>query len=146
MDQTLDLVAFNGYLPLRIVTVLVIVCLFLRRRNRPALEMHPPLIGNMSNNIYHSNQCQYGRRVGEANRRGMLTHAEALHHGYRPCKECLGPYAADPCFDASAAQCCEIAATPVLVNEQRLFALPRAKSIHEYPDKGLSKKCLPPGR
>jgi hypothetical protein len=43
VDQTFEIVVFNGYLPLRIVAVLVIAWLFLRNLNRPAPEMLPPL-------------------------------------------------------------------------------------------------------
>jgi hypothetical protein len=47
-----------------------------------------PFVGNLVLGIYHQEDCHWVNRISNKNRVGFATAAEALQHGFKPCRIC----------------------------------------------------------
>ena len=47
-----------------------------------------PFVGNMVLGIYHQEKCDWVNRISNKNRIGFATAADAISHGFKPCRIC----------------------------------------------------------
>ena len=47
-----------------------------------------PFVGNLVLGIYHFENCHWVNRISTRNRVGFATAAEAIQHGFKPCRIC----------------------------------------------------------
>ncbi len=53
-----------------------------------ATGVSDPFVGNLVLGIYHQEKCDWVNRISSKNRIGFATAAEAISHGFKPCRIC----------------------------------------------------------